>query len=125
MVNTNLSYNKINPFVHRQTRYDVRIRPDRWLDARLIVRIQNVRARAAFKRVSLGPQAGRYGGWSDYATFLRIYTPPGAALIDQTGWTQPWSQGPAYGGTIFSGYVIVPHGTSRSCLLYTSPSPRD
>jgi hypothetical protein len=118
VVNTNLSYNKISRFVHLSSTYDVRVRPDRWLDARLTVRIHNVPAPAAFKRDSLGPEAGRYGTWDDYATFLRIYTPPGAELIDQTGWTQPWSQGPAYGGTMFSGYLIVLHGTTRTVRLH-------
>lgn len=118
VVNTNLSYNKINRFVHLSSAYDVHVRPDRWLDARLTVRIHNVPAPAAYKRDSIGPEAGRYGTWDDYATFLRIYTPPGAQLIDQTGWTQPWSQGPAYGGTMFSGYLIVLHGSTRTVRLH-------
>jgi hypothetical protein len=118
VVNTNLSYNKISRFVHLSSTYDVRVRPDRWLDARLTIQIHNVPAPAAFKRDSLGPEAGGYGNWDDYATFLRIYTPPGAQLIDQTGWTQPWSQGPAYGGTMFSGYLIVPHGITRTVRLH-------
>lgn len=123
VVDTNLSYNKINQFVHLTSAYDVQIRPDRWLDARLSIHLRNVPAPAAFRRVSLGPQAGGYGNWDDYATFLRIYTPPGAQLIDQTGWTQPWSQGPAYGGTMFSGYLIVPRGTARTVRLhYVVPS---
>jgi Protein of unknown function (DUF4012) len=122
VVNTNLSYNKINQFVHLTSAYDVRIRPDRWLDAHLAVHVQNVPAPPAIARKGFGPGAGSLGGTDDYATFLRIYTPPGAQLIDQTGWTQPWSQGPAYGGTMFSGYLIVPHGTARTVRLhYTMP----
>jgi hypothetical protein len=122
VVNSNLSYNKINQFVHLTSAYDVRIRPDRWLEASLTIHLRNDPAPASFKRVSLGPQAGRYGNWDDYATFLRIYTPPGAQLINQSGWLQPWSQGPAYGGTMFSGYLIVPHGTTRTVhLQYVVP----
>jgi Protein of unknown function (DUF4012) len=118
LVDTNLSYNKINPFVHLQTSYDVRIRPDRWLDAHLVIRVQNVPAPPAIARFGIGPGAGSLGGTDDYATFLRLYTPPGAALIDQTGWTQPWTPGPAYGGTMFSGYLLVPHGTTRTVRLH-------
>lgn len=118
LVDTNLSYNKINPFVHLQTSYDVRIRPDRWLDAHLIIRVQNVPAPPAIARFGIGPGAGSLGGTDDYATFLRLYTPPGAALINQTGWTQPWTPGPAYGGTMFSGYLLVPHGTTRTVRLH-------
>jgi hypothetical protein len=118
VVNTNLSYNKINPFVHLTSAYDVRVRPDRWLDAHLAIHIQNVPAPPALARTGIGPGAGSLGGTDDYATFLRIYTPPGAQLIDQTGWTQPWSQGPAYGGTMFSGYLIVRHGTARTIRLH-------
>jgi hypothetical protein len=118
VVNTNLSYNKIGRFVHLSSTYDVHVRADRWLDARLTVRIHNVPAPMVLQRDSLGPEAGRYGTWDDYATFLRIYAPPGAQLINQTGWTQPWSQGPAYGGTMFSGYLIVLHGTTRTVRLH-------
>ncbi|HEX6509106.1 MAG TPA: DUF4012 domain-containing protein [Chloroflexota bacterium] len=117
VVNTNLSYNKISKFVHLRTAYTVRIRPDRWLDAHLTIRLKNVPAPPSYHRDSLGPQAGGYGNWDDYATFLRIYIPPGAQLIDQTGWTQPWSSGPAYGGTMFSGYLIVPRGSARTIRL--------
>ena len=118
VVDTNLSYNKINPFVHLETRYVVRIRTDRWLDARLAIRLHNVPAPPAIANAGFGPGAGTRGAPDDYATFLRVYVPPGAALVDQTGWTQPWLQGPAYGGTMFSGYLIVPRGETRVIRLH-------
>ncbi len=118
VVNTNLSYNKINPFVHVWTTYNVGIRADRWLDARLTIRLQNVPAPPAIARTGIGPGAGALGGKDDYATFLRVYTPPGSQLVDQSGWTQPWSQGPAYGGTMFSGYLIVRRGATRTVRMH-------
>jgi Protein of unknown function (DUF4012) len=118
VVDTNLSYNKINPYVHMQSAYTVRVRADRWLDAQLTIHLHNVPAPPAIAQFGFGPGAGKLGGPDDYATFLRIYVPPGAALIDQSGWTQPWLQGPAYGGTMFSGYLLVPRGATRTVRLH-------
>ena len=117
VVDTNLSYNKLNPYVHLQVRYQVRIRPDRWLQARLTLHLTNGPTPARQGQQGIGPGAGTLGGPLDYATFLRVYVPAGAQLVDQSGWTQPWTSGPAYGKTMFSGYLIVRHDRRASVHL--------
>jgi hypothetical protein len=58
----------------------------------------------------------------DYADFVRIYVPAGAQLLGQSGWTQPWSGGPAYRRTMFCGYLIVRDGQMRTVRLrYLTP----
>lgn len=122
VVDTNLSYNKISPYVQVRSRYQVGIRPDRWLDARLRITITDGPVPASFRLHGIGPGAGAYGGPLDYADFLRVYAPAGAQLVDQSGWTQPWSPGPAYGKMEFSGYLIVRNGQTRTVYLhYVTP----
>jgi hypothetical protein len=118
VVDTNLSYNKINPYVHLRTYYAVRIRRDRWLDARLTLHLVNVPAPPRVAHYGMGPGGGTLGGPDDYATFLRIYVPAGAELLSRSGWTQPWSPGPAYGKTMFCGYLIVRPGATRTIHLH-------
>lgn len=122
VVDTNISYDKLNPFIHTSLAYAVRIRPDRWLDVRLDIRFTNVPAPESYRQQGLGPGGGTLGGWDDYASFVRIYVPAGAELVDQSGWVQPWSPGPAYGKTMFSGYLLVPRGQTRIVHLhYVTP----
>jgi len=113
VVDSNLSYNKINPYIHESIRYHVSIRPDRWLQSRLTIRFTN-RAPAALAVHGLGPGAGRLGGPIDYADFVRIYVPAGAQIIDQSGWMNRWTPGPAYGKMMFCGYLIVRNGETRT-----------
>lgn len=121
VVDTNLSYNKVNPYVHQWVTYTAHIQPDRWLQADLTVRFHNVRAPAIAYAQSDGPSEGRAGAPGDYADFLRIYVPAGAQIQTQSGWT-PWSGGPAYGKTMLAGYVIVRIGKTRTVhLRYTVP----
>jgi Protein of unknown function (DUF4012) len=117
VVDTNLSYNKINPYVHLSVGYDARIRRDRWLQSRLTVHFWNAPAPAALAQTGIGPGAGSLGKSEDYASFVRVYVPAGAQLTDQAGWTQPWSPGTAYGKTMLCGYVIVPAGQTRTITL--------
>ncbi|PZS02446.1 MAG: hypothetical protein DLM70_10330 [Chloroflexi bacterium] len=117
VVDTNLSYNKINPYVHRTIEYAVRILPNRWLDARATLTFRNIPAPARVATYGLGPGAGRLGGTDDYADFVRVYVPALAQLGQQRGWTEPWSPGEAYGKMEFCGYLIVPAGQERTVRL--------
>ncbi len=119
VVDTNIGYTKNNEFVHLSTSDHVRIRPDRWLDTRLTIRLHNNPAPTSYQRLGWwGPGGGSLGGWDDYATFIRVFVPLGAQLIDQSGWTQPWTGGTAYGKTMFCGYLIVRRGRSATIRLH-------
>lgn len=121
VVDTNLSYNRINPLVHLQTSYRVQILPTRWLQADLTLRFRDS-ARGPAASDWYGPGAGKLGGPNDYADFVRVYVPAGGALVGQSGWTQPWTPGLAYGKMMFCGYVIVRSGETRTLhLRYVVP----
>jgi hypothetical protein len=121
VVDTNLSYNKINPFIHESIDARVIVRADHWLRTDLSIRIAN-RTPSRYGGQGRGPGAGRLGTKVDYADFVRVFVPDGSQLVDQSGWTQPWSPGPAYGKTMFCGYLIVRHGrTSTLRLEYVTP----
>jgi hypothetical protein len=62
VVDTNLSYNKINPFVHTEQRYQVRVRADRWLDATLTLRITDGPVPQYIATQSFGPGGVRLAG---------------------------------------------------------------
>jgi hypothetical protein len=122
MVDTNLSYNKINPFVHQSIDALVTVRADHWLRTDLRIRFAN-RTPVAYAGQGLGPGAGRLGAKVDYADFLRVFVPDGSQLVDQSGWTRAWSPGPAYGKTMFCGYLIVRAGRTATVRLeYVTPS---
>ncbi len=118
LVDSNLSFNKINPYVHESVRYNVTVRPDRWLDARLAVRFWNEPEPADRMSQGVGPGGGMLGGPDDYASYLRVLVPAGGQLVDQSGWTDPWTPGPAYGKTEFPGYVIVRRGKTAVIRLH-------
>lgn len=121
IVDSNLSYNKINPYIREKVSYSAHVRPDGWIASTLTLHYRNVTP-ASLAVHGIGPGAGELGGHIDYADFIRVYVPDGAELVDQRGWTQPWSPGPAYGRTMFSGYLIVPVNRSRTVRLeYVTP----
>jgi hypothetical protein len=117
VVDSNLSYNKINPYVHIGVSYQARIRTDRWLQSRLTLQISNRTSKLFTARGWLGPGASDLGGPYDYADFVRVLVPYGAQLIDQSGWYNPWTPGPAYGKMEFCGYIIVRRGETRTITL--------
>ncbi|MGH2443694.1 MAG: hypothetical protein ACRDFX_11115, partial [Chloroflexota bacterium] len=117
VVDSNLSYNKINPYVHESISYRAHILPNRWLLSSVTLRYRNVPAPAYIYEDSFGPGAGKTGGPADYADFVRIYVPAGASLTSQSGWSQAWSPGPAYGKEMFSGYIIVRKGQTRTVTV--------
>ena len=51
-----------------------------------------------------------------------VFQPDGTALITQIAGTGKWAQ---HVGSQFIGKTDIQADTSTSCLLYTSPSPRD
>lgn len=114
VLHSNLSYNKINAYVHVQTAYRVTVRADRWLQSDLTLRFRNVPAPAYIYKDSYGPGAGRTGTAADYADYVRILVPDGAQILTQSGWTTPWAPGPAYGKTMLAGYIIVRKGETRT-----------
>lgn len=120
VVDSNLSYNKLNPWVHLSVQQDVRVRAGGWLDTHLTLHFHNgpiptfiVRRQPGRTQDWKGPCAGACGSWNDYASFVRIYVPAGSEIVDQSGWTQPWTPGPAYGKMMFCGYLIVRHNQTR------------
>lgn len=118
VVDSNLSFNKINRYMHEWVRYNVTIRPDRWLDARLSIRLWNKPEPADRLSQGFGPGGGELGGPDDYASYIRVLVPAGGQLVDQSGWTDPWSPGPAYGKMEFPGYVIVRRGKTAVIRLH-------
>lgn len=118
VVDSNLSYNRINEWVHTSIDYRVHIESNRWLRGTLTVRIHNTPAPPSALFDAYGPGAGTLGGPDDYADFLRIYVPRGAQILSQSGWRQAWSPGDAYGRTMFSGYIIVRRGQTREVHLH-------
>jgi hypothetical protein len=116
VVDSNFSFNKINPWVSLTETYHATILPDRWVRSDLTLAFSN-RAPVSLANHGTGPGDGALGGPLDYADFLRIYTPEGAQVESQTGWTQPWESGPAYDKTMFCGYLLVPNGQTRSVHL--------
>jgi hypothetical protein len=107
VVDSNLSYNKVNPYVHLRIDYRATILRKRWLQATITLHFRNVRAPQIVYADGYGPGAGRAGTAADYSDFVRILVPKGAEILNQSGWVQPWTSGPAYGKTMLSGYVIV------------------
>jgi hypothetical protein len=120
LVDSSISYNRLSPYLHVGVDYHATVRPDRWLDVHLNIRIKDgpVPARVLTQYPGYGPGAGLLGKNTDYADFVRIFAPAGAQLVDQSGWTQPWSPGTVYRKTMFCGYVIVPYLQSRSVNLH-------
>ena len=116
VVDTNLSYNKINPYIHERISYHVSVGPDRWLHNQLTIHLATS-APQSIGVHGIGPGAGALGGPLDYADFVRIYVPYGSQITSQSGWTQPWSPGDAYGRTMFCGYVIVRHNRSLTITV--------
>lgn len=117
VVDSNLSDNKINDYVHSSVTYSVTIQRNCWLQGHLTIRIHNTPAPPQIAKEGNGPDFGRRGGRDDYADFVRVYVPAGALLGEQSGWLQTWSEGPAYGKTMFSGYIIVHRGETRTVRL--------
>ena len=74
VVDTNLSYNKINPYVRIGYRDAVTIRPDRWLDVRLTIHLKNGPLPARVANKGIGPGAGLLGPPSEYADYIRDST---------------------------------------------------
>lgn len=116
VVDTNLSYNKINPYISETVHYHTHIQPNGWLHSSLTIHLHNTPSPHHW-RDAYGPGAGTLGGWDDYADYIRIYVPLGSQVIAQSGWYQPWTPGNAYGKTELSGYVIVRRGQSRTITV--------
>lgn len=122
VVDSNISYNKINRYVHKDLTYHVYVGSDRWLHSDLTLRFTNVPAPSYVYADSYGPGAGRQGGPADYGGFIRVLVPAGARLSSQDGWTTPTAAGPAYGKVMFSGYLIVRVGQTQVVhLRYVIP----
>jgi len=112
VVDSNFSYNKINPYVRESVSYRVTVQSNRWLQSEVTLTYTNTPLPAHVTAAGYGPGAGALGGPTDYADFIRLYVPPGAQIETQSGW-EPWTPGPAYGKTMLSGYLIVPHDQTR------------
>jgi Protein of unknown function (DUF4012) len=120
LVDSNIAYNHVSPYVHIGLSYQATVRRDRWLDVHLKIHMKDgpVPPRVLTQYKSYGPGAGLLGKNTDYADFVRIFAPAGAQLVDQAGWTQPWTPGTVYRKTMFCGYVIVPYLQSRTIDLH-------
>jgi hypothetical protein len=122
VVDSNISYNKINAYVRESFSYHATVMPTRWVQGDLMITYTNRPAPAYIYKDGFGPGAGRTGTPADYGDFVRVLVPAGAQLLSQSGWLHPYPAGPAYGKTMFSGYLIVRKGTTRSVhLRYLMP----
>jgi hypothetical protein len=120
LVDSNIAYNHVSPYLHVGIDYRATVRRDRWLDVHLSVHLTDgpLPARLLSQYRGEGPGAGLLGRNTDYADFVRIFAPAGAQLVDQSGWTQPWTPGPVYRKTMFCGFIIVRYLKSRTISLH-------
>jgi hypothetical protein len=122
VVDGNISYNKINGYIRESVRYHATVLPTRWVEGDLSITYTDVAAPQYIYADSYGPGAGQTGTPADYGDFVRILVPDGASLLNQSGWLHPYPGGPAYGKTMFAGYLIVHEGETRTVhLRYLMP----
>jgi hypothetical protein len=122
VIDSNISYNKINPYIRESVAYHATVLPTRWVQSDLTLTYSDVPAPEYIYADSYGPGAGRTGTAADYGDFVRILAPNGARLLSASGWLRPYPSGPAYGKTMFAGYLIVRRGQTRSVhVRYLTP----
>ncbi len=109
IVDDNRSYNKINPYVHESVTYSAAVQPDLTIHSELVIHYTLAPSPANLE--GGGPNWGLWGTKHDYQDFLRVYVPPGARLIAESG-ADRWAPQPAYGLTEFAGRFIVREGRS-------------
>jgi hypothetical protein len=114
IVDDNLSYNKLNPYIREEASYHVDIEPDLWLDATLRLRYHVGPSPADLE--AFDPTFGLWGSRHDYQDFLRVFVPAGAELEQMTG-VDRWAPQPAYGLTQFAGRILVPEGQTRTITV--------
>ncbi len=119
IVDDNLSYNKLNPYVHETATYDIALRRDWRIEATLTLKYHVSTSPANLE--GAGPGLGKWGTKHDYQDFVRVYVPAGARLLHMTG-ADPWPQTAAYGLTQFAGRLIVRENrTQQVTLRYEIP----
>jgi len=111
IVDTNWSYNKLNPYVRERARYQVDIQPDLSLNATLTIHYHVKPSPANLE--GQGPGYGLEGTKHDYEDLLRVFVPRGAHLTGASG-IDLWAPAPAYGLTQFAGRLLVRAGQTRT-----------
>jgi Protein of unknown function (DUF4012) len=114
VVDTNWSYNKLNPYVREWAEYQVDVRRDLWLDATLTLHYHVAPSPDTLE--GEGPGYGLQGSKHDYEDLLRVYVPRGAQLTAISG-IDPWAPAPAYGLTQFAGRLLVREGQTRTVTI--------
>lgn len=110
IVDDNLSYNKINPYVREAATYDVLINKDLRPEATLAFCYHVVPSPASV--FGIGPNFGLAGTKHDYQNFIRIYVPPGSQMLGATG-MDSWATTPANGRTQLAGRILGARRTNR------------
>lgn len=119
VVDDNLSYNKINPYISETATYDVTIRPD--LSASAILRLRYHNRRSPANLYGAGPFFTRKVVHS-YQDWIRVYIPPGARVTSESGLSGCstsgaqgcfWSPRPAYGMTELGQDLLLPEYATR------------
>jgi hypothetical protein len=119
VVDDNLSYNKINPYISERASYDVFI--SRQLQARAVLRMRYHNRKSPGDLYGNGPFDARRAKHT-YQDFVRVYAPPGATLSSGSGFANCPGQGQgvrfcsdtqAYGMTEFSAGFEVPEYQSQ------------
>src|SRR5205814_6430135 len=120
VVDDNRSYNKLNPYVHEDARYNATVARDLSIDAVLTIRYHVDPSPAHLE--GAGPNWGLWGTVHDYQDFLRVYVPLGARLVSTTG-IDAWAPRIAYGATQFAGCPLIQQGQRRRRgLRYPTPA---
>jgi hypothetical protein len=65
---------------------------------------------------SAASQANNYGNTSYYRDYVRVYVPPKATLISQSGWAYI-GQSKAFGRLVFAGYLSLWYGGSQTITI--------
>lgn len=83
VVDDNLSYNKLNPYIHESATYHVHI--DKHLNATATLSLHYFDAPSPRNLLGAGPFLGEGYTKHDYQDFIRVYVPPGVKLTSSSG----------------------------------------
>ncbi|HEV3309986.1 MAG TPA: hypothetical protein VG815_05675, partial [Chloroflexota bacterium] len=120
VVDHNMSYNKINPYIDEQATYNVWIARD--LSAAATLSITYHDRPSPVTIYGDGPYYEGGHTKHDYQDFVRVYVPAGARLVSSNG-LEFWAPTQAYGLTQLAGRILVTEGhTHVVTFRYRLPS---
>jgi hypothetical protein len=135
VVESNVSYTKLNPFIKQSLSYAVQLGPDaRPVAAELAIEEQNTfrpeladPGYPASYYVGSRWNAGTYGldSWPGYyGGYTRVLMPAGSRLLRAEGFDDAPRSGTESGRAVVEGYAGLQMGTTRSLFFDTVPSVR-